>query len=165
MAAEPDAVRDIIDLCARLPLALMIAAARAAERPALRLVTLAHRLRTARNRLDEFSSPDPAIDVRAVFGSSYRSLDEPAARLFRLLGVHPGPEASVEALAGLAGVSPDEIRPLLKEMTDAYLVTEHANGRYTLHDLLRSYAAELAYTHDGRERDPVTHVRSLLRMR
>lgn len=157
VAAEPDAVQEIIDRCARLPLALVIAAARAAQRPGLRLATIAEQLRATRDRLDEFSSPEMTIDARAVFHSSYRSLHVPAARLFRLLGGSPGPDASVDAIASVAGQTPAEVRPLLNELTDAGLVTEHDLGRYTMHDLLRAYAAELADAHDRGERRAALH--------
>ncbi|MFI7136103.1 tetratricopeptide repeat protein [Nonomuraea sp. NPDC050153] len=36
------------------------------------------------------------------------------------------------------------MRPLLLELTAAHLLTEHAPGRFTFHDLLRAYAAETA---------------------
>jgi len=152
--AEPAAVREIVARCAGLPLALALAAARAAQRPASPLAALAEQLRAARDGLDEFASPDAATDVRAVFHCSYRTLSEPAARLFRLLGLHPGPDLAGDALASLAGAPPAEVRPALAELVAAHLVTEHVEGRWTLHDLLRAYATELVHAHDGAaERD------------
>ncbi|WP_173068456.1 AfsR/SARP family transcriptional regulator [Phytohabitans houttuyneae] len=147
--AAPVAVREIVERCAGLPLALAIAAARAAQRPSLPLAAFAGQLRAARDSLDEFASADTATDVRAVFCCSYRTLSEPAARLFRLLGLHPGPDLAGGALASLAGVPPQVLRPALDELAAAHLVTEHVEGRWTLHDLLRAYAAELVHAHDG----------------
>jgi DNA-binding SARP family transcriptional activator len=143
IAAEPAATDDILDRCARLPLALAIAAARAAVRPRLPLAALAAELAEARGRLDALNAHDPAADVRAVFSWSYQALTPPAARLFRLLGLHPGADTSAAAAASLAGRPVAETRPLLAELTAVSLLAEHAPGRYTFHDLLRAYATEL----------------------
>jgi DNA-binding SARP family transcriptional activator len=148
LADDPAAVDEIIDRCARLPLALAIAAARAVSHPDFPLGAVAAELGAAelgdaRDRLDALSGGDPATDVRAVFSSSYRSLSEPAARLFRLLGLHPGPDVTVSAAASLAGVDRADARRLLAEVTRASLLTEDAPGRYGYHDLLRAYAADL----------------------
>ncbi|MEV5407261.1 BTAD domain-containing putative transcriptional regulator [Thermopolyspora sp. NPDC052614] len=142
--AEPEAVEEIIELCARLPLALAIVAARAATRPTVSLATLADELRAAAARLDAFHSTDRSTDIRSVFSWSLQRLSRTGRRLFRLLGLHPGPDITLYAAASLAGVRPADARAALAELTRAHLVTEHAPGRYTLHDLLRAYAAELA---------------------
>jgi tetratricopeptide (TPR) repeat protein len=84
-------------------------------------------------------------DVRAVFSWSYRALGAGAARLFRLLGIHPGPEVGVPAAASLAGQPVTEVRGLLAELVRAHLLAEHQPGRYGLHDLLRAYAIEQAH--------------------
>ncbi|HET8658646.1 MAG TPA: tetratricopeptide repeat protein [Micromonosporaceae bacterium] len=145
VAAEPEAVDDIVGACARLPLALAIVAARAVARPAFPLSGLADALRQARGGLDVFTHGDPATDVRAVFSWSYHTLRAPAARLFRLLGVHPGPDITIPAAASLAGVPPREATAAVGELTRANLLTEHTAGRFTFHDLLRAYATELAH--------------------
>ena len=147
-AAEPDAVAEIIIRCSRLPLALAIVAARAATHPRLPLYALAGELRDTRHRLDTLTTDDPHTDVRAVFSWSYQALTPDAARLFRLLGLHPGPDISAPAAASLAGITPDAVRPLLSELTRANLVIEPTTGRYTYHDLLRAYAVEQAHTID-----------------
>jgi DNA-binding SARP family transcriptional activator len=140
---DPQAADDIIALCARLPLALAVAGARADSRPAFPLGTLARELWDVRAGLDAFVSGDAATDVRAVFSWSYRTLTPAAARLFRLLGLHTGPDTAVPAAASLAGMPPHGMRPLLAELARAHLVVEHVPGRYGCHDLLRAYAAEL----------------------
>jgi hypothetical protein len=142
--AAPDAVTDIVALCARLPLTLAIAAGRAASRPALPLDALAAELRDAHHRLDAFDTGDAGTDVRGVFSWSYQRLGPDAARLFRLLGLHPGRDLTVAAAASLFGVAPRLVRPLVAELTRASLLTELTIGRYTCHDLLRAYAVELA---------------------
>ena len=92
--SEPEAVNELIDLCARLPLALSVVAARAAAHPAFRLAELANELRNGESRLDVLDGGDLATNVQAVFSWSYRNLGEPAALMFRMLGVHPGPDIS-----------------------------------------------------------------------
>ncbi len=148
-ADEPDAVDEIVTRCARLPLALTVVAARAATHPDFGLERIAAELRDAGGGLDALTDPDTATDVRAVFSWSYTALGADAARLFRLLGVHPGPDIAAPAAASLAGLPPKRVRPLLAELTRANLLTEHTPGRFTFHDLLRAYAAELAVTHDS----------------
>ncbi|TQJ46561.1 AfsR/SARP family transcriptional regulator [Streptomyces sp. SLBN-115] len=144
VAAEPEAVDAIIALCARLPLALAVTAARAALRSAFSLTVLADELRDHAGGLTAFGNGDAAADVRAVFSWSYHALTPDAARLFRLLALHPGPDAALPAAAGLAGLSLPHTRQLFSELAQAHLVTETAPGRYASHDLLRAYATELA---------------------
>jgi DNA-binding SARP family transcriptional activator len=135
--AEPDAVAAIIAACGRLPLALTVVAARAALNPGLPLAALAAELSGA-----------PGAEVRTVLSWSYATLSAPAARLFRLLGLHPGPDVSAPAAASMAGVRPGQARRLLGELVAASLLAEHAPGRYGWHDLLRGYAADLAAGQD-----------------
>src|SRR5207244_9440725 len=96
----------IVTRCARLPLALAIAAARAAIQPGFPLTALAGELREAAAALDAFHGDDHFTNVRAVLSWSYRAMSAGAARLFRLLGLHPGPDVSVPAAASLAGLPP-----------------------------------------------------------
>jgi DNA-binding SARP family transcriptional activator len=148
-AGEPDAIDDIIARCARLPLALAIAAARAAAHRAFPLAALAAELRDAAGGLDVLDGGDAATDVRAVFSWSQRTLSKPAAHLFALLSLHPGPDVGLAAAASLAGAEPAETRTWLTELTRANMLSEHVPGRYAFHDLLRAYAAEQV---DPRER-------------
>jgi tetratricopeptide (TPR) repeat protein len=84
-----------------------------------------------------------------VFSWSCQQLSEPAARLFRLLGLHAGPDITVPAAASLAGIAPTRARALIGELADVHLIAEHAPGRYAFHDLLRAYAADLGDANDG----------------
>jgi DNA-binding SARP family transcriptional activator/tetratricopeptide (TPR) repeat protein len=143
VAAEPAAVDDIVTWCARLPLALAIIAARAAARPAFPLARLAAEVASARSRLDVLAGDDAATDLRTAFAWSYRQLSPEAARLFRLIRLHPGPDVSAAAAASLAGRPPARVRRLLAELAAAHLVSEHLPARYSCHDLLRTYAADL----------------------
>jgi tetratricopeptide (TPR) repeat protein len=144
-AAEDGAVAEIANLCAYLPLALTVAAARIAARPGLPLAALAAELRHNSGRLDALDTGDPAGSVRAVFSWSIRQLSCGAARLFRLLGLHPGPDITAPAAASLAGCQLAQACQHLSELARAHLVGEHIPGRYTLHDLLCAYAAEQAH--------------------
>ncbi|BCB84209.1 SARP family transcriptional regulator [Phytohabitans suffuscus] len=148
VAAEPDAVDEIITRCAGLPLALAVISARAATNPRAALRALAADLGDAAGGLDALAGGDAAADVRTVFACSYRQLSPPAARLFRLLGLTPTPAISTAAAASLAGVGVREVRRIMTELVGAHLVVEQAPGRYTLHDLLRAYAGELVRGHD-----------------
>ena len=113
VAADPDAVADIIDGCGRLPLALAVVAARAATNPHLPLRTFADELSDARGALDALAGGEAAADVRTVFSWSYERLSPEAGRLFRLLGLHPGPDISAGAAAGLLGSPVPSVRPVL----------------------------------------------------
>ncbi|BBH70807.1 SARP family transcriptional regulator [Actinoplanes sp. OR16] len=155
--ADLPATDDIAAMCGRLPLALAIVATRAATRPGLPLSVLAAELREAQGGLEEFTDPDVASDVRAVFSWSYRQLSPPAAGLFRLLGLHAGPDIGMAAAASLAGRPVTEIRPLLAELARAHLI-QRTLSRYAFHDLLRAYATELASTVDDEtERSAALH--------
>ncbi|MEV0272747.1 BTAD domain-containing putative transcriptional regulator [Hamadaea sp. NPDC050747] len=134
---EPQAADELIAACARLPLALAVVAARAAT-TGLPLRALAADLAD----LDGFDGGDPAADVRAVLSWSYRAVSEPARRMFRLLGLRPGPAVSAAAAASAAGVPLGEARRLLRELASAQLLSH--GPRFSSHDLLMLYATELA---------------------
>jgi tetratricopeptide (TPR) repeat protein len=143
VSAEPDSIDQIIRACARLPLALAVVAARA-QHTGFPLAVLAGQLREAGDRLDVLDAGDAPGQVRSAFSWSYRALTPVAARLFRLLGLCAGDDLSAAAGASLAGRPLPETSLALAELIRANLLVEHVPGRYTGHDLLRSYAAELA---------------------
>ncbi|WP_144122478.1 AfsR/SARP family transcriptional regulator [Catellatospora sichuanensis] len=140
VAAEPAATAEMIEATGRLPLALSMVAARVAGKPTFPLEAVAAQLRPAEGRLGALADGD----VRRVFSWSHRALSADAARLLRLLGLHPGPDLTGDAAAALLGRPRADVTPLLHELTRLHLLTEHLPERYALHDLLRSYAAELA---------------------
>ena len=149
VAAEPGVVDQIASLCACLPLALAVAVARAAGRPGFPLTALADELTDAAGRLDALDVGDPVASVRAVFSWSTRQLSGEAARMFRMLGIHPGPDTSVLAAASLVAAAEADARRQLREVARAHLIVEHIPGRYAFHDLLRAYAAEQAHAHES----------------
>ncbi|MCO8270382.1 tetratricopeptide repeat protein [Actinoplanes sp. TRM 88003] len=137
---EPaEVVAELIRLCAGLPLALAIVAAQAVERTDLPLADLAGQLGAEGRRLDVIATGDGPTDPRATFAWSYHRLPARAARLFRLLSRHPGPDFTVAAAASLTG-EPD---PPLTDLAAAHLISSPAPGRFTMHALLRAYAAEV----------------------
>jgi tetratricopeptide (TPR) repeat protein len=161
VAAEPHAVAEIITLCARLPLALSIVAARAAARPGGPLTSLAAELREATSDLDAFGDADELADIRAVFSWSYDKLPAGAARLFRLMAMHPGPDITPDAAASLTGTALSGARGMLVELSHAHMVTEHTPGRFIFHDLLRAYALEQATAQEPASERDLSQLRML----
>jgi tetratricopeptide (TPR) repeat protein len=146
-----DALR-IADLCAGLPLALRIIGAVLISRPEQPLVRMADELRDEKARLDAMQYDDSA--VAAAFELSYRQLPYEQARLFRLLSLNPGPDASTDAVAVLAGTSGSAARMDLQALARAHLVEVGTPyGRWRMHDLVRSFSARLAA--EDEERHPV----------
>nr|BFE64694.1 BTAD domain-containing putative transcriptional regulator [Dactylosporangium thailandense] len=149
-AAEP-LIDEIVERCARLPLALAVAAARITTRRHLPLAEATAELRDASTVLDALDGGDPVTDLRAVLSWSYLALGRDAARLLRLLGTHPGADIGELAAASLAGLPTVYTRSLLAELVSAHLVSEHTAKRYVLHDLLKAYAAEQSQATDSAE--------------
>jgi tetratricopeptide (TPR) repeat protein/transcriptional regulator with XRE-family HTH domain len=158
--ADPAAAEALAGLCARLPLALRVAAELAVARPAVSLTGLASEL-TDQRRLDLLDAGgDSRTAVRAVFSWSYQHLDPGVARGLRLAGLHSGPDFDRYAVAALTGMTADQAINLLDALARAYLIHGTGPGRYSMHDLLRSYARELAACHDGaaEARAALTHL-------
>ena len=154
VSAEPEAVAALVGRAAGLPLALSVTCARAASRPGALLSDLAAELADARDRLDALRTGDASTDLRAVFSWSVDKLSPAAARAFRLLSLHPGPDISAPAAASLIAATLPQTRAALAELVRASLLTEDAVGRFGYHDLLRAYAGELsAATDSAAERD------------
>ncbi|MEU8820063.1 tetratricopeptide repeat protein, partial [Actinoplanes sp. NPDC048796] len=149
--ADSGALEEIVELCGRLPLALSVVASRALTHPDHRLADIARELREAQGGLDGFSDDDMSNDIRAVFSWSYRMLGGRAARLFRLLSLHPGPDFTLPAMASLAGVPLGEARTLVGELVSTGLLAEHTPGRFSTHGLVRAYAQELVRLHEDAE--------------
>jgi tetratricopeptide (TPR) repeat protein len=135
-------------LCAGLPLALWIVAERLLSRPLLTLTELAAELDDEHTRLESFSSLTETANVRAVFLWSYRQLDELDAAVFRAIGLGPRRGFDADVIGAVAGRPVTAVARALTSLSRAHLVTELAGGRYTMHDLLRVYATELALEQD-----------------
>jgi DNA-binding SARP family transcriptional activator len=143
VGAERAAADRIIASCARLPLALAVAAARLAQ-TGFTLAAVADELTRPGARLDALATGDAESGVEAVFATSYGALREPAARLFWMIGLLPHADVSGAALISLAGEDAATTRAAVSELVATGLLTEHAPGRYGHHDLLAEYAGRLA---------------------
>ena len=141
---QPRDLAELAQLCARLPLALRIAAERAASRPMMMLDELIADLRDESALWNALSAEDDEETdaVRTVFAWSYRALPEQEARLFRFLGLHPGDDFSLPAAAALVGTAPAQARQHLDVLVGSHLMQQSAPGRYRFHDLLRAYAID-----------------------
>ncbi|MFI5648314.1 ATP-binding protein [Kitasatospora sp. NPDC051705] len=150
---DPDQLTQLARLCARLPLALRIAAERAASLPHTALGDLIADLRDESALWDALTvgEDEDADAVRTVFAWSYRALPAHVARLFRLLGLHPGPDFGLYAAAALAHLTPGRTRQLLDSLVGAHLVEQSAPDRYQFHDLLRAYATDQAHREETPE--------------
>ena len=137
------ALDDLVEHCAGLPLALGIVAARVVTQPDLPLSELADELRDQTSRLDGLDTGEIDLSLRAVFSSSLRSLPPDAVELFTLLGFAPGPDISVAAAAALAGVKVPAVRNLVRRLENASLIARTPDHRYRMHDLVRLQAREL----------------------
>ena len=161
VAAEPDAAAVLAGQCARLPLALRVAAELATTRSTTPLAALVKELADLQRRLDLLDAGgDPRTAVRAVFSWSYQHLPAEAARAFRLLGLHPGPDLDPHAAAALIDTSVEQAQQLLDLLARAHLVQPASPGRYGMHDLLRAYATHLATDEDpeGERRAALTRL-------
>jgi len=148
--ADPQAAQALAGQCARLPLALRVAAELAVSRPEVPLAELAAELASEDDRLGLLEAGgDPRAAVASVFSWSYRHLAADAARLFRLLGLHPAADWDRYAAAALTGSTLPQAGQLLGVLARAHLIQPAGLGRYGMHDLLRAYGAGLAAGHDG----------------
>lgn len=146
VAAEPAAAAELLEVCAGLPLAISVVAARADAHPDFPLAILAEELREAAGRLDGLDAGGLNASVRTVFSWSYQALSEDAAGVFSLLGQALAwvPELSLAAAANLVALPEPTARATLRQLETTYLVQQHVPGRYRMHDLIRRYAAEQA---------------------
>ncbi len=147
--AEPEAAATLATRCARLPLALRVAAELATARPTTPLADLVRELADESQRLQRLDAGgDPRAAVRVVFSWSYMYLPAHAARAFRLVGLHPGSDLDAYATAALTSTTLDEAQRSLEILARAHLIHLTGPGRYGTHDLLRAYARDLANSQD-----------------
>ena len=157
-AAEPRAVEELIGFCKGFPLALGVLAARAHVHTGIPLAEFATELRdTGTDGLDD---DDPTTGIFSVLSWSYRALTTEQKRTFALLGIAPGPDIGLPAAANLIGLPITAAGRALRALVDTSLLNRNANGRYSMHDLVRSYSAATA-RHDLTDR---TRTTSLLRI-
>ncbi|MFD8636951.1 helix-turn-helix domain-containing protein [Streptomyces sp. NPDC059533] len=138
---EREAALRLAELCDGLPLALRVAAARLAGRPAWSLGAMAAELSDETRRLSLLDVEDTG--VRAALRVTLQQLPREVSRQFAHLGRHPGTHVDRFAAAALAGTDPAAAEASLERLAVAHLVTETAPGRWTMHDLVRLYARSL----------------------
>ncbi|TDD17761.1 AfsR/SARP family transcriptional regulator [Nonomuraea diastatica] len=154
--AEPEAVAEISRLCAYLPLAISIAAARLNSRRVWSLAKLADRLAVEHQRLSELEQGDRAL--RTSLHAGYRQLDEAHARVFRLCALPGGPDLDTDAAAALLDIPASQAEDHLDDLVDFALLDNPAPGIYRYHDLIRLFAQEQAAQRDpDNERDQALH--------
>jgi DNA-binding SARP family transcriptional activator len=141
-AAEPGPGDEVVRLCGYLPLAVELAATRLRGRPTWTVTDLLGRLADSRRRLTELRADD--VTLTSAFDASYRELPAPLRRMFRRLGAHQHADLNAQVAAALAGIDPAEAEAALEQLVDHRLLLQPRSGCYQLHDLLRSYAQQLA---------------------
>lgn len=141
VAAEPDAVVELVTACGHLPLAVRIVAARIAARPHWQIATMTRRLTDERRRIGELRVGDMAMG--AVFELGYHQLSEAQARAFRLLAPVARPGIGLEAATAALGLDECDAEDLLESLVDAAMLEAPQPGRYRYHDLVRAYALQL----------------------
>ncbi|MEV7231038.1 tetratricopeptide repeat protein [Polymorphospora sp. NPDC051019] len=141
---EPEAVYRITALCGYLPLAITLTAARLHTHRTWTVTDIADDLTEARDRLAELASGDLAIT--AAFDLSYHDLSSDRQRLFRRLGLHPGPDLDRYATAALDNTTLTQARRSMEDLLEHNLITEPHRGRYRFHDLIAVHARILATT-------------------
>jgi len=139
---EPEAIGELVRLCAGLPLALRIAGTRLQTRPAWTVAHLVERMAGDERRLGELSAGDRSVE--AAFRLSYEQLPPEQRRGFRALGLTPTVEFDVLTPAAMLGLPPDDTGRILESLVDTSLLQQHRPGRYRLHDLVRVHARRLA---------------------
>ncbi|QWF78973.1 AfsR/SARP family transcriptional regulator [Amycolatopsis sp. CA-230715] len=154
IAADPDAMAELLGYCAGLPLAVSVVAAHASHHPQFPLAVLAAQLRDQSGRLAALDTADASASLRAVLSWSYHALSAEAATAYGLVSLACGPDISLPAAASLLALPTTSTLTILRELEHASLVQQHDPGRFRMHDLIRLYAAQRA------ERDLPEPVRS-----
>ncbi|MFB9433772.1 tetratricopeptide repeat protein [Streptoalloteichus tenebrarius] len=157
--AEPEAAADLVRLCGGLPLALRVVAAQLRRRRRLSIADLARELgadptlpRVDPSMLDRLRSEGRAV-VNSACENSYRNLPDQARRLYRVLGLHPGPCFSREVVAAAADLPPHTADELLDVLHRGHLVEEDESSRRFRfhHQLIRLHAAGRAHAEESAE--------------
>ncbi|GAB2992422.1 hypothetical protein GCM10027184_53330 [Saccharothrix stipae] len=144
VAADPEAVDELVELCRSYPLALSVTARNAATRPGIPLAEIVAELRDLGLEMLDHDT-DPAASLPAVLSWSLRHLTDEQRTLFGLLGIAPGPDTTLPAVVSLADLSLARAHKALSALEEASLVERRPHGRYAMHDLVRDYAATTAH--------------------
>lgn len=149
VTAEWQPAKDLVQHCAGLPLAVTVLAANARSRPSLRLWDFEKQIREERKRLDAFAHNEDDIDMRTVFGYSYARLSEEARKLLHRIACYPGPTIGSHTTTLLSTLDAGSTRRAIEELREASLLQEAEYERFSLHDLMRIFAMEMAEKHEA----------------
>jgi tetratricopeptide (TPR) repeat protein len=158
--AEPHAARDLVELCARVPLAVCVAGARLAVRQRWPISEMVQALTHERQRLAALVLEDD-MAVRSALDVSYQALEARVARLYRVMGLFPGVRFDSGVAGAAAVVARSEARRLLNSLADANLLDDVEDGQYRFHDLTRLHARDMAEQDEPEEERPVIQRRML----
>ncbi|HEY4457216.1 MAG TPA: BTAD domain-containing putative transcriptional regulator [Pseudonocardiaceae bacterium] len=139
---EIDAARDLVSACGCLPLAIRIVSTRLLNRPQWSIEHMVERMHRAGRRMHELSVDDRSVAVAIKL--SYDALSQDQQRIFRLLGMLPGAEFDVHAVAAIAGLPVRQAELLLEDLLDTRLIGQRVLDRYSLHDIVHSVARDIA---------------------
>ncbi|SES33776.1 DNA-binding transcriptional activator of the SARP family [Lentzea xinjiangensis] len=145
--ADPAVVGRLAELAGGMPLAMALIGEQVAAQPGRSIDDVVRVLASGRALLS--LGDGSSCSIRTAFELSYRNLSAEQKRLFRLLGLHPVREVSLDIVAALAGVEREEARQLVDSLVWTRLVDATDGDRYRMHDLLRQYAAECAERDEG----------------
>ena len=140
----PDTVDQITYACARLPLAVRIAAARLRASRFTSPAELLALLENERHRLSTLD--DGERSVAGAFMAACAALSSPLRRLFALLSLHPGPSFGRRVVGILAEVTEDEADRLLDSLVGTCLIHRLSPDGHVQHNLVRSVAMRWATT-------------------
>jgi tetratricopeptide (TPR) repeat protein len=145
LGADPSAYGRVARRCGFLPLALTVVGGQMGAAPGWTVTDHADRLdeRHQHHRLDS--------GVELALHSSYQSLPSSRQILLRRLASHPGQDLDDQAAAALLSADLSETREQLTQLTADHLVEHPVPGRFSLHDLVRSYAAERSVEEDRQQ--------------
>ncbi|MGH3389865.1 MAG: hypothetical protein ACRDOO_13430, partial [Actinomadura sp.] len=138
-----DAAAELVRLCGGLTIAVQACGTLLSKRSRHGVDRLLAELVDEKRRLDRLATDGVPI-VEAVFNAAYRGLPPPAARLYRRLGLHPGPDFALTAIAAAAELTEDEVIGPVETLLEANLLEEVGVDRYRFHDLVRLHARGLA---------------------
>jgi predicted ATPase/DNA-binding SARP family transcriptional activator len=135
-AEEAHAIRELCQLVEGMPLAIELAASWAGV---MRCEAITEEVKASLDflRANVRDVPERHRSMRSLFDTSWGLLSDEAQVVFMRLSIFRGGFAAAEAQA-VAGATIGELRALVEKS----LLRAAGRGRFTLHELLRQYAAE-----------------------
>ncbi|MEU7145861.1 transcriptional regulator [Nocardia sp. NPDC046473] len=150
VSAEGAAVDRLVEICARLPLALRVGAAYLMGRPLLGIDEFVGQLGrgSARSTLRMGARDKSALIAALDF--AYFAMSKDAQRALRLIGLLPGMDFTLGALEALTG-NDIPTAAVLDELTVFGLLRETVAGRFQAGRLIQLYAADRVADAEGRD--------------